>query len=63
MQCNFRSRDIRTDVNQQRDLLDTKTNVNQQREILSVISTDSEDNPEELPDPVESDYSSSTEAP
>ena len=31
--------DIRTDVNQQRDLLDT-TNVNQLREILSDVSTD-----------------------
>ena len=43
--------------------MDTKTNVNQQRELLSDISTDSEHNPEELPDPVESDSNSSTEAP
>ena len=42
---------------------DIRTNVNQQREILSDISTDSEDNPEELPNPVESDSNSSTEAP
>ncbi len=57
-----RFKDIRTDVNQQRDLLDTTTNVTQKREILSDISTNSEDNPEELPDPVESDSSSNTEA-
>ena len=40
----------------------SRISVNQQREILSDISTDSEDNPEELPDPVESDSNSSTKA-
>ena len=59
---NFRFTDIRTDVNQQRYLLNTKTNVNQQREILLDIFTDSEDNPKELPDPFESDSNSSTKA-
>ena len=45
VQRNLRFKDIRTNVNQKRDLLDTNTNVNQQREILSDISTNSEDNP------------------
>ena len=42
VQRNLRFKDIRTDVNQQRDLLNIKTIVNQQREILSDIFTDSE---------------------